>query len=272
MSSRLALVALTIFWVAMNVLLWRAEYGPREATRSAVPAEAVWQKILTAPDSSSLGILHKGKKIGFCHWVTGIGEEWSRVKADEDVPVEGMAGRISGYRVRVDGNLSIEDFASRVRFEGELRLTTDYTWQEFAARLSLRPQTWELASSAREQTLKLHMKDDTGEFDRTFTFAELQNPEALLREFAGPLASGLFSGLGLSLPAPGQRTSPGAALRWEARSDTMQIGHAPMRVYRLQTRLLNRYPVTVITSRVGEILRVELPNEIVLAHDQLANY
>src|SRR5678815_2728618 len=77
MIYRGVLILLTGFWVTMNVLLWRAEYGQPDPAGSAVPADLVWQKILTAPDSSSLTIYHHRKKVGFCHWITSIGEDLS---------------------------------------------------------------------------------------------------------------------------------------------------------------------------------------------------
>ncbi|HYG35772.1 MAG TPA: hypothetical protein VEC99_13360, partial [Clostridia bacterium] len=86
------LTCATLFWVTMNVLLWRAEYGNHATTGSAIPAHVVWEKILTAPDSSSLTILHNGKKIGFCHWLTSIGEDLSKMKPDDAAP-EGMVER-----------------------------------------------------------------------------------------------------------------------------------------------------------------------------------
>jgi len=75
MLSRITLIALALFWLCMNVLLWRAEFGGRDSAASTVPAAVVWNKMLTAPDSSSLTVLHHGKKVGFCHWVTSVGEE-----------------------------------------------------------------------------------------------------------------------------------------------------------------------------------------------------
>ena len=45
-----------------------------------------------------------------------------------------------------------------------------------------------------------------------------------------------------------------------------------MRAYRLQARLLDRYQARIFVSRVGEILRVDLPDEVVLLNDQLANF
>jgi hypothetical protein len=52
----------------------------------------------------------------------------------------------------------------------------------------------------------------------------------------------------------------------------MRIGHSPVRTYRLQTRALDKYQITIFISRVGEILRVELPDELVLVNDQLAAF
>jgi hypothetical protein len=43
-----------------------------------------------------------------------------------------------------------------------------------------------------------------------------------------------------------------------------------VRVYRLQARLLDRYQIVVVVSRVGEILRVELPNGLLLVNEALS--
>jgi hypothetical protein len=40
----------------------------------------------------------------------------------------------------------------------------------------------------------------------------------------------------------------------------------------LQTRVLDKYEIKIFISRVGEILRVELPDEVVLVNDQLAAF
>src|SRR5262249_51470379 len=118
---RVIFILITLFWLAMNVLLWRAEYGGRPSPRSPVPPSVGWQKMLTAPDSSSLTILHHGKKIGFCHWVTSVGEELAHLTEGE-VPPKGMVERMTGYRIQVEGNLALEDFTTRVRFDGNLKL------------------------------------------------------------------------------------------------------------------------------------------------------
>jgi hypothetical protein len=41
-------------------------------------------------------------------------------------------------------------------------------------------------------------------------------------------------------------------------------------VYRLEGRVLERYRLVVWVSRVGEILRVELPGQLHLVNDQLS--
>src|SRR5574342_757057 len=102
MFARAAFILIALFWLTMNVLLWRTEFGGRPGAGSSVPAELVWQKILTAPDSSSLVILLNEKRAGVCHWITGVGEQWSEI-GDENVP-SGLPERPAGYRLRVEGN------------------------------------------------------------------------------------------------------------------------------------------------------------------------
>ena len=60
-------------------------------------------------------------------------------------------------------------------------------------------------------------------------------------------------------------------LKWDAREDKLKVGGSFMRVYRLQTRILDHFPVLIYVSRIGEILRIELPDEIILANDALLN-
>jgi hypothetical protein len=95
----------------------------------------------------------------------------------------------------------------------------------------------------------------------------LGNPDALMGEFSGPFSLGVFGTLG----GPAAEKTPAllAGLRWEAFYDTMKIGAEPVRVYRLQTRLLDKYTVKIFVSRAGEIVRAELPGEVTLVLEQL---
>ena len=78
MFNRLYFPLITLFWIVMNVLLWRAEFGGGREFGSAVSTEVVWQKILTAPDDSTLEISLNGKKIGYCRWGANAGRNWPR--------------------------------------------------------------------------------------------------------------------------------------------------------------------------------------------------
>ena len=266
MIHRAVLILLTCFWVTMNVLLWRSQYGSHDPAASAVPAEVIWQKILTAPDSSSLSVYHHRKKVGFCHWITSIGEDLSRTTAD--TPPEGMVGRVSGYRLQLEGNLAFsDDPANRLRFDGSLRLGRDKLWQEFTLRLNLRPGSWEIHSVAADQTVRFKAEEGDVAINQVLKFSELTNPEELARQLGDPFALGWMSALGLGQLSSG--STPQVGLKWQAWHDSVRIGHSSVRAYRMEARLLERYRVILFVSRVGEILRVELPDELVLVNDQL---
>ncbi len=253
----------------MNVLLWRVEYASRGEPGSLVPPRLVWRKILTAPDSSSLVIFHHGKKIGFCHWSTSIGQELATTtEQDSD---EGRVSKVAGYRLQLEGNLSIPESGVRARFDGNLALRGDESWQEAALRLNLKPALWDIRSIAAEKTVRLKVEEEHSRFERTFKFDEFRNPATLLAEFAGPSGMGTLSTLGfVDLPALSTIQPSMISPKWLARQDTVTIAHSAIRAYRLSTRLLGKFDFVIFASRVGEILRVELPDEIVLVNDQLA--
>jgi hypothetical protein len=94
----------------------------------------------------------------------------------------------------------------------------------------------------------------------------LQKPNALALRLIGPFGEELAA-LIESAGTSEQNVAQTIGLKWEARDDVVRIGGAQVRGYRLQTRLLDRYPVTIYVSRVGEILRVELPGQITLVNE-----
>ena len=267
MIYRSALILITLFWITMNVLLWRTEYGHYQTPGTQVRPEIIWHKILTAPDSSSLSIFQRGKKIGFCHWITSVGEDLSKT-TEEDTPPEGMVGQVNGYRIQVEGNLGLGDSAMRARFDGSVALNARRAWQEVVFRLNQQHLNWEVRSSASERRVVLKAEEGEARFQRVFKFSELENPDALMRELLGPVSYAMFNSLGLGQGLR-QSGSLHLVLRWEGRHDMLRIGHSMVRTSRLQTRLLDRYQVVLIVSRVGEILRIELPNDIVVVNDQL---
>lgn len=270
MLPRIALLCVTIFWVVMNVLLWRTEYRGKDTLGSAVPLEMVIQKMLTAPDNSSLEIIHHGRKIGYCRWAPNVGQDLAEKINTEDLTPEGMVDTLSSYQIDFEGNVALGDLSNRLRFDFTMNLTTNHVWRDFMLRIGLHPGSWELRSQASEQTIHLKEQDDTGKTERVLKFSDLQNPEFLIREMELPFPVHMLGAFGVPL---GNKNTNSASmgLKWEARNDWITIGHTSVRAYRLEARLLERYKFVIIVSQVGEVLRVEFPDELLLVNDQLNN-
>src|SRR5271154_82089 len=194
MTTRLTFFLIAAFWVAMNVLLWRVEYGSRGGEIS-VPVDLVWRKILTAPDESSLTIFQDGQRSGFCEFSTSI--EQAMATLDEDkLPPEGVVTR-AGYQIRLDGNMSLGDFTNRVRFDGRIEFSSKRAWRELNLKLSSHFAMVEISSFATNQTVHLKITSEGALVERDFTFADLQNPNTLLRALAGDFDGGFLDELNL---------------------------------------------------------------------------
>ena len=270
MFSRIMLFLITLFWAAMNFLLWRSEFGERNHLGSSVPAEVVWRKILTAPDASALEIVHHNRAIGNGQWAANIGQNSGiRKIIPDELPPEGMDEEgVTGYQIDFTGNAALSDVPGRLSFNFNLKMTTNQVWQEFSLVLKLHSSAWEIHSLAAEQTVHLKMRDEDQKFERVFKFADLQNPQVLARQLDLPFPEEFFHAFGLS-PKVQSPASLSAGLVWEARNDWITIGHTPVRAYRLQAALFDRYRIVVIVSQVGEILRVELPDDWLLKNSDL---
>ncbi len=260
MRSRVIWFLVAAFWVAMNVLLWRVEYGTH-GSGVPVPADLVWKKIMTAPDASSLNIYQNGKRTGFCEFSTSVETEMAKLD-DNSPPPEGLAAR-AGYQIRLNGNASLSEFTNRLSFDVRLKFSEDRHWHELALKVSSHYGSVEINSLAAARTVHLKITGDIGPFERDLTFDALRDPRALLDMFAGE-----SGGFGLSQLPFLPLAAPGAApeLRWEAHRARLQVGPEPVSAYRLETRLLD-YPVVFYVSTLGEILRVELPGNLVATLD-----
>lgn len=267
MWSRFTFLFITAFFILMNVLLWRAEIANRGKPGTPVPIENVWRRIITAPNSSTLEIQHHGEKIGLLHWIPSVAEA---ARKDRLAPVEMPEGMVR-FPVSFDIDCNGSVFLSpeqRMRFNFDIKLSTNYSWQEFALRLNMRPASWELISVASNETVMFRMDDGQQRTERTWTFKDLRRPERILRDIAGPILPGLISMIGGPLDLKGITETAGR-LRWEARNERLVMGNARVRVYRLQLRLIDGYEARVLVSPIGEILRVDLPDELTLIHEDL---
>lgn len=246
----------------MNILLWRAEYGPQSGG-DPVPVDFVWRKILTAPDVSSLSVYQNGRKTGFCEFSTGVEQEMA--KLDENTPPPANVIARAGWQIRLDGNVSLDNFTNRLRFDGRLQFFPPDAWRELNLKVSTRDATVGIHSIATNQTVALEITTDGATDLRVLTFADLQNPNTLLREFSGD--SGGWPG-GFELPEL-QQTSAALvqSIHWAARRERLTVGREPVSVYRLETRFLQN-KIVIYVSTLGEILRVELPGGITAALDE----
>lgn len=277
---RLAFLAITAFFVTMNVLLWRSEFRP-QGEGTPVPLAVVWEKILRAPDDSDLEIFHQKKKIGHLRWAANAGETATTNTAPADDGLqEGMVRKVGGYTIDIlDGRLDLGEARRRVRFTMNTTFSTNHQWQMFGVQLLQRPLSLDLAASATNETVTVSFRDGDESTSRTFTFAQLRDPKALLQAVAGPvplglLTGGLLGGLGEGGASPELAALPALqklslGLQWDSRQDWLKVGSAKLRCYRLQTRLLEKHQAVVYVSRVGEILRVELPDGYVLQNTRM---
>jgi hypothetical protein len=264
MIPRLTFLSIAAFWVAMNILLWRSEYGLRGSGIS-VPVDLVWRKVLTAPDTSSLTVYQDGQKTGFCEFSTSVEQAMAALDEDQPPP-EGIVAR-AGYQIRFDGNVSVGEYTNRITFDGRIQFSSSRAWRELNLKLSSHGAAVEIHSVAANQTVHLKITGDGAVIEREFTFADLQNPNALLHTFAGDFGGGLLSDL--DLPAvPQTPAALASSLRWEAHHDRLMVGREPVSAYRLETRMLD-HPIVIYVSTLGEILRVELPGGMTAVLDQL---
>ncbi len=280
MLRPLALLCITAFWITMNVLLWRSEFrGVGEGT--PVPAAVVWEKVLRAPDDSDLEVFHRKQKVGHLRWAANAGEQASTNKPSAQSNLEeGMVRHVGGYTIDVlNGQLDLGAKRKRIRFTMNGAFTTNHQWESFNVQLSQRPLSLQVNASATNGTVAVRFQEGEESVARTFTFAQLRDPVKLLQEVAGTgplglLTGGLLGGSEAAGAPPELAAFPllprvSLGLQWDSRQDWLKVGQAKLRCYRLQTRWLDKYQVTLYISRLGEILRVQLPNDIVLQNTRM---
>jgi hypothetical protein len=250
MIPRVTFFFIAAFWVAMNFLLWRTEYGAH-AGGISVPVDLVWRKILTAPDASSLNVFQGGQRTGFCEFSTAVGTEMAELD-ENSPPPEGVAAR-AGYKIQMNGNVGVGEFTNRVHFNGQLQFSSAREWRELSLKISARMATVEIHSLATNQSVHLKITSDGATIERDLTFADLQNPNALLHAFAGDFGGGFLGGF--DLPGVPQNSAALAqTIHWEAHRDRMKISGEPVSVYRLETQVLQN-KIVIYVSTLGEILR-----------------
>jgi hypothetical protein len=263
MRSRIFIATVTIFWLLMNFLLYRSLWGGHSGFATSVPMQTVWQKILTAPDNSSMDIYNGDKKIGFGRWAAGTTDSpliGSKFLSSDYQPGH-VEEKFTGYGLTFDGSAVIGT-SNRLRFQSILVLDINQVWQDLRIRTAMRPHSWSLDAQARNQSIVLNGDDDNGVWNKKWSFADLDNPRTWLGDFVEPSTLALL-GLDHSLA-----DSKSAGMQWQAHEDTMKFGQSNLRVYRLDSSVLGQH-IEVVVSRIGEILWVDLPFHLTLRNQAL---
>lgn len=182
-----------------------------------------------------------------------------------------MVQKPTGYRIDFDGNASVSGLPDRLRFDSRAEFSTNHEWKEFHLRLSLRPNACEIHATAADETLRFTLGDGATQTDHAFKFSELNDPQALLQQLVDPFSATVLN-TGRLLSGPQGPRALAGSVKCVARNDWIKIGQIAIRAYRLDIRLIDRYQATIFVSRVGEILRVELPDGLTLVNDQLTNF
>ena len=188
---------LAAFWLAMVVLLWRAETG-RDNPSSAVPLDLVVERILHASDPSQLRLLHHGRELGQLRWVASIQERAPLPNAQDNAP-EGMVRVIEGYRLDMDFALHGETPSQRWRILAQLDVGPDRSLREAQVRFIQRPKAWEVRIRSGQDVVEV-VEEDGPSMRRvqSFQVSDLARIQASL----GPMAAWL------PWPLPNRPSSP----------------------------------------------------------------
>jgi hypothetical protein len=269
MVRKASFILITAFWVTMNTLLWRAEFAGKGEPGSEISPGLVWQKILTSPDDSGLAVQYGKERVGYLRWAPNIGEETATGKTvNENTDIEGRVKKLTSYTVHSDGNFIVPESTARFRFEFDSTFATSGAWEEWKFKGIQKPNVWSIAVNRKTESVEFTLGEGPVAVKQAFRFADFRNPQKLVNDLG---VAGMFPMLAEFLPAGTNGTSLSVRLNWEARQDWLQMGHSRVRIYRLEARILDKYKVIVLVSRVGEILRVDLPGEVALVNEALIN-
>jgi len=274
MARKLSFALITLFWITMNGLLWRAEFSGKEVG-AEVPVSLIWEKILTSPDDSGLAVNISGERVGYIRWAPNIGEEVATGKtADEATELEGRVKKLTGYTIHADGNFIMPEGAGRVRFDLDAKFAANNQWTEWKLKGMQRPNIWSISADRKKETVEFALGEGAAAVKQTLRFSDFRNPGKLIDDLGVastlPIAAALLPNL-TSAGGGTNSLSLSLGLKWEGRQDWMQMGHSRVKVYQLRAHILDKYEAVIIVSRVGEILRVQLPGDMTLVNEALIN-
>jgi len=254
------------FWVVMLGLLCWSEFGGQRHLGSGASLETVWEKMLTSPDASAMSIMYGGEDIGWCKWSPTILEGGPASRGATDARnLEGRIRDVIGYNLAVEGAFSIPGDTNRYQFKLATTLDDPHRWRDFNLRFNDKVTAVRVQADAARRELALK-SEGALELDTRFSFDDLRNPGQLAGQLGGPLAAMALVNLPF-MPRGTNASSALAGFQWDAQNAWTRVMNQRVPCYRLTTRVLDRYEIVVLVSRVGEILSIELPGGVSLVNN-----
>ncbi len=293
MSQRILFGFITIFWLVMNMLLWRAEHFGAK-----VPVNTVWRRVLSPEeDISHYDIYRVGAKKELIGSFT-----WTAAAVDENgttLPLENMTRQPAGYSIEIDatppdtkGTITLSNGRS-LEFTLDLQFDQNHDWSSMA--LTVNPpairspskgtpkQEWMLTllSAATNNIVELALERNQGDVINLEINPSrnglIGTAGVLLKQLGGEMLLGndqSFASLSRSADvqrmlqlavSPSTRLLPHRRfqLPWEARYGTLPDHSRTLRVYRVTTSLsvgvIDFGEIVAYVGQNGELLRVQLP-------------
>lgn len=291
------------FWVLMNALLWRAEYGGG-ARGNPLPVSNVLSRIMETPDPSELDIYLGQEKWGSCRWmVVQVGQEGpspgeaSATLADQEVDLEaaemsGLIRDITAFTISLDGYLQWEDRPRGIRFMLQLEMTPARDWVALDGKVGMLGTWLHLHADQKSEQFTVELDQDGSRTAFEWGLQELKDPRQWVQKLSDqgvlpPLVLPLLMGAldwipslpealsdsgvssASSLAHSPDLSSNAEGATWSAFSDWLNVAHSRLRIYRLEGPYGEALPFQVTVNRAGEILLVELPRGLKLSNQSV---
>ena len=162
--------------------------------------------------------------------------------------------------------LEPKTLADTGRVIAQVEMGPDKSIKDVLLRWIQRPMAWEVHMRAGSDTIEW-VEENGREIRRrdSFKLSDLSR----LREAVGPVA-GLIP---IPWPTPGTAAAGGNAagpwVEWFAADEPMVAGRHKVRTFKVRARVLGQFDIVAHVSRAGEILRVSLPDQYLLASTAL---
>ncbi|MBG89327.1 MAG: hypothetical protein CMO80_20860 [Verrucomicrobiales bacterium] len=276
MIRHLPFAIVTIFFVVMNYKLYQKDFKQTDTIGTPIPLEMVWNRMLRSPDESFLYMFQDKRRRGSLRWSAEAVEYDIEDEREKEYLAEGMVRNPANYIVEIrSGHLLLGQGHGTVNFDMSANFSTNNQWHTFELGLHQKPIRLQFVANSTNETLRVSWLNDDHRTEHNFTFDELKDPSMVVTRLIGPLplaqfAGGLLAGFGSGdNPHFNAMQLMKSGIKVEAFDDRLKIGHTSLRCYRVSVTLPDQRVANIYVSRIGEILRITLPDKIEIRNARL---